>query len=174
MAVVDIDGFAFNIPDNFLATKYDDWGFYRNYVNRIDGAKAVDLIIVARDASIAFLVEVKDFRVNTATLERRTRTKPSELSDEVAAKVLHSLGGILAARIHAVIDIERDAAAMTCRVPILRVVLHLEQSSGSRLFPKIVNPANLQIKLRRILKAVDPHAIVVSRTNTGRLPWRVD
>lgn len=172
MPRVDVDGFWFKVCDNFLAAKYDEWAFYRNHINRIDGAKAIDLIVVARDASTAFLVEVKDFRNNTATRERRPRTNPSKLSDEIAVKVLHSLGGIFAARLRAVVDAERDAAAATCRAPIIRVVLHLEQSTG---FSQIVNPANLQIELRRVLKAIDPHTIVVSRASTGRhLPWQVE
>jgi len=173
LPTVEVDGLTFAFPDDFLVARYDAWVFYRNQIGRMDGAKAVDLIVVAPHTAAAFLVEVKDYRVDPVTQRRRARTKPTELSDEMAAKVLHSLGGILAARTRADDNGERTIAVATCSAPVLRVVLHLEQGDGSKLFPRIVDPANLRIKLRKLLRFVDPHAVVVSRQAMGNLPWRV-
>jgi len=170
---IDVDGLVFEVPGRYIATKYDSWTYYRRQISRIYGAKAIDLLIVERDASTAFFVEVKDFRPDPVTLERRIRTKPSELPDEVAAKVLDSLGGILAARTMATSDAENCPARIASKALKLRVVLHLEQAAGSRLFPMIVDPATLQIKLRQVLKSVDPHAAVVSQARMGGLPWAV-
>lgn len=166
LPVFDVDGLAFDIPATFLATKYDGWAFYRNQVERMDGAKAVDLLIIAQDGSEMFLVEVKDY-------SRHARTKPSTLADEMAAKVLHSLGGILAARTRAVVNLEQAAADAACRARKLRVVLHLEQPAAPTPFRQAINAANLQIKLRQTLKAFDPHVLVVSRTSMGNLAWMV-
>lgn len=170
----DVDGVRFTFPTSCSATQYDGWAFYRKQVNRIPGIKAADLVAIMQNASTAYLVEVKDYRGDPRTQERRMRTKPSELPVEVAEKVSHTLGGVRAARTQARDAGEQGAADAVCRAGRLRIVLHLEQSSGSRLFPRIVDPANLQTKLRRLLKAVDPHAAVVSAASMGDLPRTVD
>ena len=173
MSVIEADGLTFDVPDTFIVSKYDDWSFYRNKVNLIQEAKAIDLVILACDLSVAYFIEVKDFRVNPVTRARRTRTKLIELHREIAAKVLDSLGGIFAARLNASDVEEQQFAVETCKALSLRVILHLEQSSGGRLFPRPYDPATLQIKLRQTLKAVDPHVLVVSMQLPGKLPWKV-
>lgn len=173
MPVIEVEGLTFTVSNDFLVSKYDEWSFYRNQILLIEGAKAIDLLISARDKSIAYLVEIKDFTVDPVTRNRRTRTKPTELHDEIASKILDSLGGILAARTCASDPEERKAATLTCEAGKLRVVLHLEQSGGTRLFPRVVDPANLQIKLRQKVKAIDPHAVVVSTSKPGNFPWTV-
>jgi energy-coupling factor transporter ATP-binding protein EcfA2 len=67
-------------PDDWKATKFDDWSFYRNqFQNVCGGAKAVDVLAV--EARICFWkIEVKAYR-------QHRRTKTIELADEVAFKV---------------------------------------------------------------------------------------
>ncbi len=159
---------TFAVPAPAIISAYDRWAFYRNQIGLVPGAKAVDLLII--DQSTAYLVEVKDYRRDRVTGQPRSRSKPSELHVETAQKVLASLGGMLAAERLARDDGERSVASAVCRASAFRVVLHLEQPSGSGA---IFNPANIQIKLRSILKGIDPHARVVSKRDTSRLPWSV-
>lgn len=166
MPPIDVDGFAFTIDGGHVASKYDDWVFYRKHVVEIRYAKAVDLVVVRHDVSTAFFVEVKDYRLFP-------RHKSGELADEVAEKMLHTLGGMLAARTRAVIDSEIKVAALVCRSAKLRAVLHLEQPPRPKLMPAKTIQSNLQAKLRQRLMAIDPHAMVVSHADTGDLPWRV-
>ena len=166
MPPIDVDGFAFTIAGGHAASKYDDWVFYRKHVRRITHAKAVDLVVVCHDASTAFFVEVKDYRLYP-------RRKPGELADEVAEKMLHTLGGMLAARTRAAIDIETKTAELVCRSAKLRAVLHLEQPPRPKSMPATTISATLQLKLRQLLRAIDPHAVVVSQADSGNLPWSV-
>ncbi len=166
MPPIDVDGFGFTIDSGHAASKYDDWVFYRKHVVRIGHAKAVDLVVVRHDASTAFFIEVKDYRLHP-------RRKSGELADEVAEKMLHTLGGMLAARTRAIIDGEINLAGLVCRSAKLRAVLHLEQPPRPKLMPAKTIQSNLQAKLRQLLRAIDPHAVVVSHADTGDLPWRV-
>jgi hypothetical protein len=148
------------------STKYDDWSFYRNQFNNAFGStKAIDFITV--DARHTWLIEVKDYRHNR-------RTKPSDLSDEVAFKVRDALAGLVSAQGNANNPDERRLAKAAVRKK-LRVVLHLEQHpTGSRLFPRIADPANLVLQLKQRLKAVDPHPQVVNQhTLHPQMTWTV-
>jgi hypothetical protein len=165
-----VDGFTFELQDGYIGGKYDDWSFYRSYVQGVQGAKAVDLVVVGLTVPVAYFIEVKDYRIDPVTRIPPRRTKPSELHQEVASKVLCSLGGMVAARIRAVHPIEQDVAARACRALSLRVVLHLEQSKGARA---AVNPVNVLMKLKKVLKGIDPHAAVVTRERSHNFPWRV-
>jgi len=56
----------------------------------------------------------------------------------------------------------------------LRVVLHLEQPlKYSKLFPQVIDSANAPGKLRKMLRAIDPHAQIFSQHNTPKYLWRV-
>ena len=55
-----------------------------------------------------------------------------------------------------------------------RVVLHLEQpDGGTRLHPKAINPANVSLRLRQKLKAVDPNPVVMNKEAPANVPWSV-
>ena len=91
--VIQEDRLTFTFPAGALASKYDGWLHYRNQFNgAFGGTKAVDLVYA--DADTAWLIEVKDYRVNP-------RTKPIDLADEVALKVRDTLVGLISARLHA-------------------------------------------------------------------------
>lgn len=159
---------TFTFPEPLKAQQYDGWSFYRNQFNSaFGGTKAVDFVCL--DQQCTWLIEVKDYRANR-------RTKPSELGDEVAIKVRDTLAGLVAASCNANDQNERRFAEKAVKNKRLRVVLHIEQpAKPSKLFPQVVNPANLKAKLKQLLKAVDPHPLVVSQYR--RLPdisWNVE
>lgn len=163
----DVDGLDFAFPDDWAVGKYDEWSFYRNrFAGMWPGIKSIDLLAVAPDKT-AWLIEAKDYRVHP-------RTKPSELPDEVARKVFDTLAAMIPAKVHANDHAERNQARAICGARALRVVLHLEQpAKHSRLRPRAIDPANLTQKMRKLLKPVDAHPIVVDMTTATRLAWRV-
>jgi hypothetical protein len=160
---------CFTFPDDTIASKYDEWEFYRKrFNNAFGGTKAVDIVHV--DANkIAWLIEVKDYRANR-------RTKPSDLGDEIALKVRDTLAGVATARFRAENAFERSTAKKCLQAKHLKVVLHLEQPQKiSRLFPQIVNPADLKLRLKMLLKAVDAHPQVVNcNTLKYTMNWSVE
>jgi len=151
----NVDGLNFDFPDDWPVGKYDDWSFYRNQFSRMwNGIKSLDLLAIDSDKT-AWLIEVKDYRINS-------RTKPSDLAEEVAHKVFDTLAAIIPAKIHASDPDEKRLAHAVSASRKLRVVLHLEQpAKHSKLRPRAINPADLQQKMRQLLKPVDAHPRVV-------------
>jgi hypothetical protein len=166
MTVLNVDGLYFTFPEEYSASKYDEWSFYRKQFGRIgSGMKAVDLIAVSTDT--AWVVEVKDYRAHR-------RTKPVDLAQEFANKVLHTLSALLPAKLNASEQSERDFAARVLASSHLRLVLHLEQpAKHSKLFPRAIDPATIKQTLKQKLRAIDPHLLVVEMGDMRGLPWSV-
>lgn len=168
MKEVEVDGLAFLFPEDGEVTKYDEWDFYtRRFQGIKDGTKAVDILCLSVDA--AWLIEVKDYRSHE-------RTKPSDLSDEVAGKVRDTLAGLAAASANAEDDLEKRTAKRAIRRGRWRVVLHLEQAevTGSALWPRGIDNAVILQKLRRRLKTVDQEPIVCNFNSCPKdVPWEV-
>ena len=166
MTEIDVEGLKFSFPDSWSATKYDNWSFYRNQFQRIgSGVKAVDLIALSQDTM--WMIEVKDYRLHR-------RTKAIDLDQEFAEKVIYTLSGLLPAKVNANDVEERGFASRSLRLTRIRLVLHLEQpAKRSKVFPRAINPANVQLKLRKKLKAVDPHPIVAESSAMNNLSWSV-
>jgi hypothetical protein len=167
MPLVNVDGLQFAFPDGWHVSKYDDWVFYRKRFSRmLPEIKALDLLAMAHDKT-AWLVEVKDYRINQ-------RTKPSDLGEEIARKVFSTLAALLPAKINANEADEKQMAGIMMRARKLRVVLHLEQpAKHSKLRPRAIDPADVQQKLRQLLKPVDAHPLVVEMARMGMLQWKV-
>jgi len=163
----NVDGLNFDFPDDWQVSKYDDWSFYRNQFIRIrDGIKSLDLLAIDQDKT-AWLIEVKDYRLHP-------RTKPSDLGAEVAHKVFDTLAAIIPAKIHATDPVEKQLAHVVSASRKLRVVLHLEQpAKHSKLRPRAINPADVQQKIRQLLKPVDAHSLVVDSVSMKKLGWIV-
>lgn len=157
----------FSFPDGKTVSKYDDWVCYRKFSNAINGTKAVDIVHVDIN-KIVWLIEIKDYRVNR-------RTKPSELSDEIALKVRDTLAGLAVARFQAQVSVEKQVARKVLQARQLRVVLHLEQiKKPSKLFPQSVDLADIHQQLKRLLKAIDAHPCVVDQnTLKSTMLWTV-
>jgi hypothetical protein len=170
MTSIEEGGLVFQFPDGWVASKYDAWTCYRKHFQNLCDSKAVDILALPPESDgTLWLIEVKDYR-------HSRRQKEISIFDEMAQKVRDTLAGLLAASVNASVDEEKQFARKCCRRRRLRVVLHLEQPApASRLFPRPFDPANVQLKLRTLLKGVDPHPRVVDR---GLLPaglgWQVD
>lgn len=165
--LLSVDGIVFEFEDNWVVGKYDDSAFYRKQFSRMrNGIKSVDIIACAPDRT-AYFIEVKDYRTTR-------RTKPSSIDDEMCVKILDTIASLLPAKIKANDFDERKLAAAAIKSRRLRVVLHLEQpASHSKLFPRAIDPANVQMKLRQTLKPVDAHPLVTESGRMHGLAWAV-
>ena len=161
------DRLRFTFPMGAQSSKYDAWSHYRNQFNSaFGGTKAVDMVYATADT--AWLIEVKDYRVNP-------RTKAIDLADEVALKVRDTLAGSVSARLHANDPDEKRLADALLRKRHLRVVLHLETPrSFSRLQPKSIETSTVLQKLKQLIRSIDPHPCVVDQyTITPVMSWAV-
>ena len=189
MTQITEDALTFTFPVGWTASKADDWSFYRNQFERyfdgvrlackkcnakvrchkcqtakVIGVKAVDILAIDSE-SVVWLIEVKDYR-------QHRRTKAIDLADEVAVKVRDSLAMFFAASKNATNASERAAASAVGSSSAIRVVVHLEQvQQPSRLFPRAIDPANVMQRLRRLIKFVDPHPLVVETNAMDRVAW---
>lgn len=163
-----VGSLTFDFPDGWLVTQYDDWAFYRKqFRDSCGGNKAVDLLIFDPADETLWLVEVKDYRLHR-------REKEIDPWDEIALKLRDTLAGLAAARFHAVNDDERTAAHRSLQARQLHAVFHLEQrAKPSRLNNRTFDLANVQQKLRQIVKPIDPHPRVVDMNHMGNLGWTV-
>jgi hypothetical protein len=158
---------TFQFPDDWKASKFDEWSFYRNQFQSVcGGSKAVDVLAI-EPRVCSWKIEVKDYR-------QHRRTKIIDLAEEVAVKVRDSLAALVAARANASDCDERDLASAALRCRRLRVVLHLEQpAKHSKLFPRAIDPAAVRQRLKQLIKAIDPHPLVLERARLGGVAWTV-
>ncbi len=149
---------TFCFADHLSVTQYDQWSFYRNqFCGVCGGAKAVDF--VSLDQNCAWLIEVKDYRA-------QRRTKVVDLGDEIALKVRDTLAGLVAAHCNANDRDEKKFAGRFVKKRKLKVVLHLEQpAKPSKLFPQVIDPSRLLMKLKQQIKSIDPHPVIVDQNS---------
>jgi hypothetical protein len=162
----EVDGLLLTMPAGWWVWKYDDSAFHRNqFQSFAKGSKAVDAVALADDGTL-WLIEVKDYR-------RHRRTKPGSVFDETAGKVRSTLAGLAAARVNANDTGERDLAVLAMTCGQIRVALQLIQPSRpSKLFPRVVDPCDAQLQLKRVVRAVDAHPVcAASALGDARLPW---
>jgi hypothetical protein len=159
---------TFHFPNGWQASKFDEWSFYRNQFQRVcGGARAVDILAVEHNACF-WKIEVKDYR-------QHRRTKTIELPEEVAIKVRDSLAALVSARANANDADEKALARAALLCGRLRVVLHLEQpTKHSKLFPRAIDPAKVQQRLKQLIKAIDPHPLVLERNRMNGVAWTVN
>ncbi|MCP4696097.1 MAG: hypothetical protein GY862_04510 [Gammaproteobacteria bacterium] len=158
----------FEFPNDWRAEKFDEWSFYRNqFQNVCGGAKAVDVLALDPEQCV-WMIEIKDYR-------RHRREKMMDLAMDAACKVRDSLAAIIAADKNAN---DRDEKRMAGRVLAsrkLRVILHLEQPvKPSKLFPRAIDPANIEQKLKQLLKAIDAHPQVLDMARMHNVAWVVN
>jgi len=168
MSIITEGDLIFEFPESWETSKYDDWAYYRKQFQNTCDSKAVDILALAPErGGTLWMIEIKDYRQNR-------RTKKISIWDEVTQKVRDTLAGILAAGVRALEDEEARFARRCARARNLRVVLHLEQpAKTSKLFPRVFNSANIQLKLKSMIKAVDAHPRVVDRKMHDMLGWSV-
>jgi hypothetical protein len=165
MSTVPVGQLTFAFPAGWQVSKYDQWSFYINRVQRfLQGAKGVDLLAISPERTV-FLIEVKDYR-----LHRRIKT--ISMADEVIKKVVDTLAAILPCKLNGDEASETIFSSRVLRGECLKVVLHLEQPvKHSKLFPRAIDPADVQMKLRRQMKPIDAHPLVVEKSEMRGLPW---
>lgn len=149
-------------------TKYDDWLFYtRHFKDCCTGSKGVDVLAYDPHTRTLWLLEVKDYR-------QHRRAKQAQVWDEIAQKTRDTLAGLVAAQLNSSDSDERVFAHRSVRARRLRVVFHLEQPTHhSKLFPRIWDPADVQQKLRQIIRPIDPHVLVVDTQDLTKVAWTV-
>jgi hypothetical protein len=142
--------------------------FYRNQFQSVcNGTKAVDIMAVEPGNTCVWLIEIKDYR-------RRVRQKAVNIADEIARKVLDSLALIAVASVNARDDDEKARAGRALLSRKIKVVLHLEQTATpSRLYPRKIDLANTQQKLRQLVRAIDPHALARETSLMDGCGWTV-
>ena len=157
---------ACDFPDNWHVTKYDDWAFYRrHFQNSCAGNRGVDFLGFDPATSVLWMIELKDYR-----LGRRARDK-MPLWEEVAVKARDTLAGLFVASLDPGHNDQTFAKqSLTCTK--LRVVLHLEQPrTHSKLFPRPYDRADVQQKLKQLVKPIDAHPRVVELRDMAHVPW---
>ena len=128
----------------------------------------MDAVAKANDGSL-WLIEVKDYR-------RQPRSKPSSVFDEVASKASATLAGLAAASVRATDPVEKGRARQALSCSNIRGALQLGQPTRpSRLFPQVLDPADAQLKLRQVVRALDPRALCSAGVmEAPRLPWKTE
>jgi hypothetical protein len=92
MTILNVDGLNFTFLNGWVASKYDEWSFYRNqFAKQKNNIKAVDILAISPN-QLAFFIEVKDYR-------HPDTEKPSDLPEAIANKVLHTLAAMLPAKL---------------------------------------------------------------------------
>jgi hypothetical protein len=157
---------ACDFPDAWNVTKYDDWAFYRNqFRDSCRGNKGMDFLGFDPATMTLWMIELKDYR-------QFTRAKDDKISlwDEVAIKARDTLAGLFAAKVKVGCD-NHDFARQSLTATTLRVVLHLEQpASHSKLFPRAYDPADIQQKLKQLVRPIDAHPRVIELRKMI-VPW---
>ena len=155
----------FEFPEHCITSKYDDWSHYRKqFENKCStGNKAIDFIAIEANQTL-WLCEIKDFRIGQRNLEKLP------LEQEIALKVKDTLAGIVSAKFKANNPIEKNFAEESLKCKNIRIVLHIEQPDGIR---QIYNLSDLKDKLKRLLKAIDPHVVISTCLNQKYVPWTI-
>ncbi len=164
---IDEGYLQFEFPMGWQVTQFDEWHFYRNQFQKVvAGLKAVDIVALSPD-KVVWFIEIKDYR-------QHPRKKVIDLADEVAIKIKDTLAALLPAKINANDDNEKQLANIILQAWKIRIILHLEQpKKHSKLFPRAIDLAKIQQKLRQQLKAIDPHPLVWDRENIPKGTWQV-
>ncbi len=144
---------VFEFPDQWEALKYDEHGgFYKNFVGKCQGTKAVDFLILEKHRQL--WIEVKNFRGDTEANELRldpnhgnipglkeTRgfvenngwknkvlvlRKKAFLPEEVAQKVRDTCSGLVGATLQDQAKFQPFSAAISNKLPI-HIILFLQQ-----------------------------------------------
>ncbi len=190
MQTVIEDRLKFTFRDGWTVSKFDEWSFYRGQFSRIGdaqilckncggicrcgscgtkrvaGTRGVDILAIS-PGSVCWLIEIKDYRLTRVT-------DFGFLGHVVALKVRDTLSCLVAARINANNDVERDQAGEALKCSAIYVVLHLERPADKRrLFPAKADLDNVRQRIRQLVQAVDLRPLVVSMNDMSGLQWTV-
>jgi len=179
MNSVAVDSRIFDFPDGWLVMKYDETPYYQHKFNKhLTGTKGwkkemkgVDLI--ASDTSVQepvlYLIESKDYR-------HYRRNKTILPTEEFVYKVLDTLTGILPTILcsDSTTNGEGILADEVKAARRIRLVYQFEQpGKTSKLYPRAFDVADMQTEIRRELKIIDPHALVIDAGTQHKVAWTV-
>lgn len=192
MPTITAGQLQFDFPAAWEASQFDEWSFYTGQfarfgdseidctkkgchgvarcdvcnTKRIAGNRGIDVLAI-EPSSVCWLIEIKDYRTTRVT-------RFEFLADEVALKVRDTLSCLVAAHLNASLLAEKTRAGMALRCSSMRVVLHLEVPPSNRpLLPVETQRANVQQRLRQLVKALDTRAQVVSMGGMNGIAWQV-
>lgn len=173
MQNITVDSRTFCFDDSWLIMKYDETPFYKNHLKNEKGwkksMKGVDLIAFDPTYKNLFLIESKDYRKH----RRKKKISPEE---EFFGKVIDTFTGILPTFLcsngnTAGENILHQSVANAKKI---RLVYQFEQpKKHSKLFPRVFDTADMQIKLRQELRIFDPHLLVIDSTTQSKVAWNV-
>lgn len=191
----------FEFPDEWKTLKYDEnGGFYKQYVDKCQGTKAVDFLILENNRQL--WIEVKNFRgyavENRLRLDQNdenvlglTETrhyvkqknwqqhvavsrKHSFIADEIAQKVRDTCAGIFGATIQDVTEFKEFSIALQKKIPV-HVVLFLQQDEDLDLSKDFRRMAQrIADKIKQELVFINATVEVVNQyTLSKNAEWRV-
>ena len=169
MPRLEEDKLACEFPDTWQITKYDDWAFYRNqFQSSCCGNKGMDFLGFNPQEQTLWMIELKDYRVGKRGVDK------IPLWDEIAIKTRDTLAGLFAAKVE-VGHHDHRFAVLSVTAGKFRVVLHLEQpATHSKLFPRVYDRADVQQKIKQLVKPIDAHPHVVDLDNMAHVPWAAE
>jgi len=174
MQDIPVDTRIFHFRDGWLVAKYDDMPYYRNNLSCKRGYKrslnAVDLIVFHPADKTLYLIESKDYR-------KHPRTKKKTPAEEFVDKVTDTLTGLVPTML---CSSEITEEVVKIREGVwesekLRLIYQFEQpAKHSKLFPRVFDPSEIQMKLRQDLRCFDPHVLVIEAATQNKVAWTVD
>ena len=161
MTTIIEDQLAFIFPDNFHVIKWDGSDHHKTFQNCCNlqnndkdknkkdadkkddvkkdpdkGSKAVDIVAIYE--SILWLIEIKDY-----SREQLLNEKLSDFPYIIARKIRDSLAGLVSAKFKAKSQEEKDFAHLALNCNEIKIVLHVEMPSISKLSPSSSDLASL-------------------------------
>ena len=156
-----------------VATKYDDWGFFRDkFRHMAGGSHGVDGVCISGEH--CWLVEIKSL---ARQVGEDSNLRITDTIRQAATQVRDTLAGLAAATASATGD-ELNFAKAALRLGRWRIALHLEQMDRtSKMHPTPYDLADTTQKLRQLVHPVDSQAVVVDSSGMGNpsnsvVPWK--
>ena len=205
MTIIKEKRLTFTFPEDYRATKYDNWEHYEIFQNscnlrdKIDtnekgkngidqsvdndsGSSGVD--IIALHESTLWLIEIKDYyQLESEPNAQSIDEKLSDLPYLIARKIRDSLAGLVSAKFKAEKQEEKDFAHLALNCNEIKIVLHIEMPSKSKLSPSSLDVALLKDKFKtsKFTKTFEncyakPIFANINHINNGQpcdIPWSV-
>lgn len=159
MLSISEGSFNYDFPDDWTASKFDKDPFYLKHFQSFGaGVQAVDVLAFSNDE--LWLIEQKDYRQGQ---DQESAINANDLFMVMASKVLGTLACLVSARS---LGTSNESASHQLATEALlrkkvRCVLHIEQpTKPSTLFPQVIDPKNAKDKFKRVMKSVDPRAVI--------------
>jgi len=159
----------FIFPDDFQVFRPGLSAYYiRRFQSFCGGCKEKDFATWDGPNRTMWLLEVKDYSTSS-------RNKTMDLIDEIAEKTRDTLAFLAGAAANANPDTVQTGEFARACLPAdrIRVVLHLElPAKPSKLHPPLKFGVDATQSLRKKIRCIDPHALVISTNVPANVPWK--